>query len=185
MRERKRIKNRYKICGDYTIIYLDRRDGSQVETLIDTEDLKKVIGFKHKWHYAYEVARDLDYVAATIYLGMIDGKSKNTTIKLSNYIMDCPEGFEVDHEDHKGLNNRKYNLRVVDKKHNGKNRKSKNSNNSSGYRNVSYRNGVPIVQLQDENGKNHIWDGFGSVEEAGLFAEKMRKAWYGDFAGNS
>ena len=58
---------------------------------------------------------------------------------------------------------------------NGINRRKINKNNTSGYRNVSFDGrGNPIVQLQDENGKNQVWRGFKDVHEAGKFAEQKR-----------
>lgn len=46
--------------------------------------------------------------------------------------------IKVDHIEHDRLDNRRINLRITDNSSNTKNRKSKNSNNQTGYRNVSF-----------------------------------------------
>lgn len=95
-------------------------------------------------------------------------------------------GKIVDHENHDTLDNRKSNLRVIADSNNSKNRRTRNSNNKSGYRNVCWneRENKWIVQLQ-VNKKNTVLGRFHKeqLEEAGKFAEKMRKEIYGEFAG--
>ena len=90
----------------------------------------------------------------------------------------------VDHENNDTLDNRKSNLRVVEESKNSKNRKSRNRNNTSGYRNVSLINGKWVVQLQID-GKNKVLGRFDDVHKAGEFAEEMRQKYYGEFAGKS
>lgn len=60
-------------------------------------------------------------------------------LRLHNVLMSPPPGFEVDHIDRDGLNNRRSNLRVVDHSSNQRNRKLP-SNNTSGYRGVTFSN---------------------------------------------
>jgi AP2 domain. len=83
------------------------------------------------------------------------------------------------------LDNRRRNLRVVEANKNSKYRQSKNKNNKSGYRNVFYdkRRNKYIVRLQVD-GKGTELGSFNNVDEAGKFAEEMRKKYYGKFAGN-
>jgi uncharacterized membrane protein len=85
----------------------------------------------------------------------------------------------IDHRNHNRLDNRKFNLHICSQKINGINRRKINKNNTSGYRNVSFDGkGNPIVQLQDESGRNQVWRDFKDVHEAGAFAEKMRQEIY-------
>jgi hypothetical protein len=187
-KERTRAKNRYKICDDYTILYLDRRDGSQMESLIDTEDLERVIGFKHKWHVTFMPNSNSYYVVCTIYLGMdSNGKSRSTTLSLHNFIMNCPSGKNADHISVDKLDNRKSNLRIAEDNENDRNRKGKNKNNTSNHRNVSLnkRTNQWMVQLQDKNGKNRCWKRFPyeQLEEAAKYAEFKRQELYGEYAG--
>lgn len=178
------IKNRYEITDDHIIIYLKRRDGTEMETYVSLSDFEKLKGFKYSWCPAWRKGAKRYYAQATIYLGTIDGKAKYTTVKLHDFLMDAKEGEEVDHMNHNGLDNRRENLRITIKLYNSKNRKSKNSNNSSGYRNVSWVNNKWIVQLQIE-GKNTTLGKFDDVHEAGMFAEEMRNTYYGEFQGVS
>ena len=96
------------------------------------------------------------------------------------------QDVRVDHINHNTLDNRKCNLRVITQKKNLRNRNSRNINNKSGYRNVSWNSRYNnwSVQLQI-NGKNKILGRFDNVDEAGRFAEEMRKKYYGEFAGKS
>lgn len=79
-------------------------------------------------------------------------------------------------------------LRIIEQGNNLKNRKGRNSNNKSGYRNVSWKKSenVWVVQLQI-NKKNTVLGKFpkDQLEEAGKFAEQMRQKYYGKFAGNN
>ncbi len=90
----------------------------------------------------------------------------------------------IDHKNHNGLDNRKENLRLVDRSKNAKHRDGKNKNNKSGYRNVCWIKGKWVVQLQID-GKNTRLGSFVDVNEAGRFAEKMREKYYGEFKGAS
>ena len=96
---------------------------------------------------------------------------------------DCKKHV-VDHINNNDLDNRKSNLRIADRDDNSKNRKSKNSNNKSGYRNVCNINGWWCVQLMI-NGKNTRLARFKNVDEAGTYAEVARQKYYGDYAGRS
>ena len=84
------------------------------------------------------------------------------------------------------MDNRKSNLRIIENSNNLKNRKSKNKNNKSGYRNVSLINGKWVVQLQVD-GKNKRLGSFAydELDKAGRFAEEMRLRYYGKFAGRN
>lgn len=94
----------------------------------------------------------------------------------------------VDHINHKPRDNRKENLRFISVSNNSRNRKTKNRNNKSGYRNVCWdkRSKKWVVQLQ-VNGRNKPLKRFNEdqLEEAGKCAEKMRKELYGEFAGGN
>lgn len=71
---------------------------------------------------------------------------------------------------------------------NAQNRKSRNKNNKSGYRNVCWSKSEKkwLVQLQI-NKRNTVLGKFSydELEQAGKFAEEMRQKYYGEFAGVS
>lgn len=176
--------NKYKICEEYTIIYLEKRNGEIIETIIDTEDLEKLAKQDLSWNAAYDPKMGQYYAQSTEHLGMIDGKQKAKTKQLAREIMDAKEGEYVDHKDHNILNNRKYNLRIAKGAENTKNRKGKNSNNKSGYRNVFWnkKSNSWEVHLQ-VNGKDKRLGKFNDVHEAGKYAKIKRQEIYGEFAG--
>lgn len=177
----KRGFNKYKVCGDYTIIYLEKRTGEILETIIDTEDLEKLTKQDFSWNAAFDPKMNQYYAQATEYLR---GKNKTKTKQLAREILNAKEGEYVDHKDHDILNNRKYNLRISKGAENTKNRKGKNSNNKSGYRNVFWnkRKNKWEVHLQ-VNGKDKCFGRFNNVHEAGEYAKIRRQEIYGEFAG--
>lgn len=176
--------NDYIIEGSSLILKLVKRDGTEFDCVIDKEDLEKINWIR--WHVRYAPDGDNWYAVACKYLGMFEGKPKYQSIHMHSIIMGVlgKENIRVDHKNHNGLDNRKENLRLSDVINNAKNRKSKNKNNSSGYRNVSWVDNKWIVQLQ-VNGKNTKLGGFDDVDEAGAFAEEMRQKHYGKFKGAS
>lgn len=119
---------------------------------------------------------------------MVNGKPKYETWRLHRWLLNIDKGYKIkiDHHNHNGLDNRKNNLRISKNKENTKNRSSKNSNNTSGYRNVSWDKYYEQwkVQLQVD-GKNKIFGYFDDVHEAGEYATIKRNELYGEFAGES
>jgi hypothetical protein len=179
--------NEYKIINDkYAEFYIDSPKYGHKVCFIDLEDLPRLIEFGQRWHIRR--GWDRPSVQTCVY-----GRDENGKYKimyqpyLSRFIMGLDYKTDmrvVDHEDHNPYDNRKENLRITTDDLNLKHRKSKNSNNTSGYRNVSYnkRSADWMVQLQD-NKKNHVWRGFKTPEEANEFAKIKRKELYGEFAG--
>ena len=92
-------------------------------TLIDIEDVDKIKA--HKWFLGKD--------------GYVRCKSKDLNIKLHQYILGEKSGFIIDHINRNKLDNRKENLRYATLSQNGMN-KSIQSNNTSGYVGVGFRN---------------------------------------------
>lgn len=120
------------------MIYLETRDGKIFETYVDIEDFDKVINFGHKWFTMYSKKINGYYAVATEYLGSVNGQSKSRTVYLHRFIFGLEEFIDVDHKDHKTLDNRKENLIIKNRSDNSDNRRGANSNNNTGHRNVSY-----------------------------------------------
>lgn len=101
--------NDYLFVDDKTIKIILRNSNQEVNgfTFIDKDDLDKVI--KYKWR-----------ISTNNYI--LGGEDNQT--RLHRYIMDCPEDKEVDHINRITIDNRKCNLRVVDRKENCNNRTS-------------------------------------------------------------
>lgn len=185
----KRFKsfNEYKIEGDTTIIYVEKRNGDIHEVLIDTEDLDRLIELDWPWHTNWQECTGSYYAQYTPPRGDINNENPCSCISLSRTLMNIKDhNLFVDHENHNTLDDRKENLRVTIVDKNSKHRKSRNSNNKSGYRNVSKRDKWWIVQLQIE-GENTILKKFplDQLDEAGAYAELMRQKYYGEYAGEN
>lgn len=181
----KKAINKFKILKKYAIIYLEKRTGEIYETRIDLEDLEQAK--QYAWHVQKAKNNGLNYASCCKYLGIFNGKPKYQTIQLHRLIMNAEKGDYVDHiKPKETLDNRKKNLRITTNNKNTKNRKSKNTNNKSGYRNVSKIGIWWCVQLQI-NGINTLLKKFplNELDEAGAYAELKRSEIYGEFAGLS
>jgi len=187
------MKNDYKIDGDIVRIFLKRENGQpDLETIIDLDDFDRINAYKGTFcsginrtkGYKYEGQY---YAKINVFLGIVDGKRKTRTPHLNRIILEMYDwDYEVDHINNNTLDNRKSNLRVVTISNNLRNRKGKNKNNKSGYRNVCQVGNKWYVQLQ-VNKKCKCLKTFplDQLEEAGIYAEKMRKELYGEYAGES
>jgi len=145
------------------------------------EDLERLIEADYRWCVQWDKGSQTFYVRTILYP---EGEH-SITLSIHRFLMNAVEKhIRVDHKDHDGLNNKKSNLRVTIHSNNNQNRRGKNSNNTSGYRNVSWIKDYKkwCVQLQVD-GKNKLLGKFDDVDEAGKFAEEMRKKYYGKFAG--
>ena len=181
------IKNEYTINGDTTAFHITRRNGDKFDVLIDTEDLHIFEEIGYKIHVSKCPDIDGYYAEICYQLGTVDGKRKTKTLLVHRLVMRQTLTInKVDHISHKTLDNRKDNLRVTIQNKNLKNRNGRNSNNKSGFRNVSWSTNDNRwkVQLQI-NGKNTTLKKFkkDQAKEAGAYAEEMRHKYYGEFAG--
>ena len=169
-------KNEYKLFDDYALIYLN----NGLECKVSLCDFHKAITFDHKWYGRYNKTNDAYYATASC---------KPSTVQLHRYILGLEiisgerSKYHVDHINHDTLDNRRDNMRVTSSGNNSRSRKGKNSNNTSGYRNVCKINDKWVVQLQVD-GKNTKLGRFDDVDEAGAYAKEMRKKYYGEFNGN-
>ena len=180
----KKKGNNYIVDTENNIVKIElhRRNEESLWTTIDLEDLDRVTNFPYTWFAKLNKSIGRYYVYASEYH---PETKRCKPIFLHQFIMKA-NGKIVDHKNNDGLDNRKSNLRMATDKNNSTNRRSKNKNNTSGYRNVSWseRYGKWIVQMQ-VNKKNTILGKFDDVHEAGKFAEEMRQKYYGEYAGKN
>jgi len=191
--KKKKEFNEYKIDGDITTIYFTNRFDEIInEGYIDTEELPRLIELNFHWGIVKVKNTDDEYYVKYVEYCVDENGGK---YKKSHYLHRTIMGvtdpdIPVDHrelENHGSLDNRKSNLRVATFIKNSTSRKSKNSNNKSGHRNVSWNGNTWSVQLQIE-GVNTTLKRFkkNKLEEAGEYAEKMREKYYGkEYAGKS
>lgn len=128
------MKNRYRIHGDVTIIYIPYKD-QMFETSISTTDLPRLLSNARHWN----VKDYRDRSAGWRVLGRVvgdDGEVERTS--LHRFIMKAPEALQVDHIDNNPLNNCRENLRLATPHQNQQNRAGAMRNSRSGVRGVSY-----------------------------------------------
>ena len=163
---------------------LHRRKSEDLWTTIDLDDLGKVIDFPYTWFAKYNHTNDEYYAVASVYHPEL---KQSRPLFMHQFLIDAG-GKIVDHKNNDSLDNRKANLRIVENSDKLTNRKSRNKNNTSGYRNVilDKKKNDWIVQLFID-GKNKRLGRFpyDELDKAGVFAEEMRAKYYGEFAGKN
>lgn len=173
-------KNRYKICEDYVIMYIDRRN-EILESYFSQEDFDKILDFPYKWCASWNNPTKSYYGSSTIYLGMINGKPKYKKIWLHRFIMNVNEYIDVHHKNHNTLDNRRGNLELRNRSDNSIDRVI-NINNTSGCRNVSWSESTQryLVQFQ-VNKKNKCFGRFKGDEYDKVveLANQLRMELYG------
>lgn len=159
------IKSR-RIEGETAILTIPSK-GVDYEVLIDAVDLERVL------QYTWNIFRRLytSYVRTNV--RKPDGTQ--TVLLLHRFLTDAPPELEVDHIFHDGLDNRKSQLRVVTKSMNGLNRRGPDSDSSSGYRGVTWREGEKKWQAQVRVAGRLCQLGlYLSAQEAGIVAAAFR-----------
>ena len=165
------MKNQYEIRGEVTAIFL-RGQGEEFETLIDTDDLEKVKTFNGRFYGRYHKKTGSFYVT---------GNSKmvnyqKTRVQLHRLILDAPNDLMVDHINHNTLDNRRSNLRLVNNGQNMQNRSGTPSNNTSGFRGVSFHKGTgKWFAYVWTNGKRRSLGLHDDIEKAAKIAKFARK----------
>ena len=121
-------------------------------TLVDDKDFEYVNHFK--WYCSFK--------GYAVRSKKINGKK--ITIHLHRELLNCPQGFEVDHINGDRLDNRRENLRVCLSSQNHINRCT-NKKSSSGYRGINKSGNYWISQIQI-NKINHYFGTFKTIKEA-------------------
>jgi len=159
------MKNEYEIRGDVTAIFLKRKDGSRLETLIDTADLPRAMEFPWAWGPHWDRHTKSFYSEGKSYHGQ--GK-KREYYSLHRWIMQPEPGYEVDHINHDTLDNRRRNLRILPKGTNQQNYAgARKDNKSSGIRGVSWNKKLnKWVAKYRKNKIDHHVGCFSSIRDA-------------------
>lgn len=111
-------RNNFRVVGETCILFLKRKDGKTIKTLIDAKNLY-IVNIA-RWFAWYSPCTKTYYVQANI-----KENNKKKVIYLHRYLMGFPENKVVDHINHDTLDNRESNLRVVSNDINNQNRKKR------------------------------------------------------------
>ena len=141
---------------------------SDLKVLVDDEDFDRLV--IHSWYF-----RD-NYAARSYWI------PKHRTIFIHSEIMNFPTGYEVDHINHNGLDNRRENLRLCTHSQNAKNSKLP-INNTSGYKGACYRKDIKKWHSYITVDGNRLFLGFyNELIDAAKAYDRAAKLHYGEFA---
>lgn len=168
------LKNNYEIRGDVTAIFLNRKNGDVLETLIDTADLDKAKEFPNTWCATWAQLTQSFYCYGKMQLP----SGERVSILLHRWLTDCPLEMHVDHFDNNTLNNRRQsNLRITTPGQNHQNRSGAQRNTSTGVRGVCWHAKSQKWQaLIKANGKRKHLGFFDSIAEAESAVKAARSA---------
>jgi len=142
------------------------------EVILSACDVERVMA--HKWYVSDKRGKS-PYFRYEIY------KPKLKRISLHRFIVDCPEGMEVDHINLNTLDNRRSNLRICTRKENSLN-KPKQKNNTSGYKGVCWFKRKKRWKSTIHVNKKTIHLGFyNTPEEAYAAYCEASKKYHGEF----
>ena len=139
------MRNNYETLGKTSKIIMPWKDIS-VETLVDTEDLLRILGHPNPWRANRCKRTNKFYVTTRV---QVNGVRK--TITLAREILNYSGKLLVDHIDCDTLNNTKANLRVATNSENLQNRSKLVSNNTSGVRGLSKFNDKWVARVGIDN----------------------------------
>lgn len=104
---------------------------------VDDEDFNKVA--YRPWNISTDRKRHTCYARGYVKKIKVNGKTRDETLAMHRFIMNCPKDRVIDHIDGNGLNNQKSNLRICTQKQNMLNQKLR-SKNTSGFKGVHFCN---------------------------------------------
>jgi hypothetical protein len=165
------MKNDYEIRGDITAIFIKRKDGTIIETIIDTNDLKLMEHFKNTWRAGSNCNTDDLYAVSSIQRNL-----KIKAVLLHRFLLDDPEGLVIDHINHNTLDNRRCNLRAITNGQNQQNRKGPQINNNTGVRGLYWNKSAKSYHARVKiNGKYKSIGYFKNIKDAEKALIEARK----------
>ena len=144
------------------------------DVLLDPEDEEK---YGHWiWHVIPQTVNRTKFRVR----GYLKGKgNQNKRQYLHRVVLNISDpNIEIDHINGNTLDNRKENLRSLNRHHNQGNRQQKNRNNSTGFLGVTRQHGKFIAQIFIDWACIRIGK-FDTAEEASAAYIATRKEWYG------
>jgi hypothetical protein len=163
------MENNFVITGDITTIFLKSKEGRKFQTIIETDDLPKVMEFTRTWCAAVrENPRTRLRITVTGGHGM------------SRWLLNPPPTMHVDHINRDALDNRRSNLRICTAAENYRN-KSVRTDNKSGTPGVSW-NGKKWAVIITVSGKVMNLGRFKNIEDAITLRKEAEDKYFGEFA---
>ena len=142
-------------------------------TIVDDEDFQRLSRFK--WHA--QVRPYTSYAVREFSTGY--GRRRRKLIPLHRFILDAPDGIQVDHINGNGLDNRRVNLRLCTAQQNCANNRRVYS--KSGYKGVYWNQCVWQARL-NHNGKLLYFGSYKSPIDAARAYDKAATEIFGSFA---
>jgi hypothetical protein len=128
------IKNRVEIVGSTAFIFLKRRRAPALKAAIDLADLSLVQSIGGSWVPKWNETAQEWYARHN---GFVRDGKRSGSCYMHRFILGITDpNIQVDHVDHRGLNNRRLNLRRANYSNNQFNREGSQPNCKSGHRNV-------------------------------------------------
>ncbi len=152
--------NTYCIRGEVTALILKGRKRSNTECLIDTSDLPRLIAFGKTWTREKRGGAGCQH----------EGKR----LKLHRWLMNAPEGVEVDHRNRDPFDNRRStNLRLLTHQQNSCNRKP--ARNKHGFRGVHFHkpSGKYVAKVRRHYRWIYLGASYSTAAEAGRAVERF------------
>ena len=148
-----RFSQKYEIVDDHAEIYIKSK-GSYVKALIDIEDVDR--------------CRNVGIWSITKAGYVVNCKNG---IYLHRFIMNCPDGMEVDHIHHNLLDNRKTELRLATSSQQKMNTHIR-KDNKTGHRGVYYDKERDTWNVHLKDGDKRITKRFKCLNDAIIFSER-------------
>ena len=157
------MKNAYEVRGSVTAIFLRRKDGTVLETLIDTADFGIADSFPNKW---YAGGRGI-YCYAIGKLRSTREGIKTDNVRLNRFILGYVDNLKVDHINHNTLNNTRRNLRIATQSQNTQNLSGAYATSKSGVRGVVWNQSIHKWRAQVRLMGKHVYsESFADLDAA-------------------
>jgi hypothetical protein len=141
--------------------------------LVDDEDFN----YLNQWNWC--INKDV----RTLYAFKGKSQNSNKASSMHQLLVSVPEGMEIDHINHNGLDNRKENLRVCTHAENIHNQRTQNRNKTSQFKGVCWMEKSKRWRARIKVNMEFIYLGsFISEIKAALAYDKASKKYYGDFS---
>lgn len=158
--------------GFVRVFFLNRAGSTAGSFLVDVGDYEQYVR-PFRWN-VNSVTRNRVYSSAHIPSG-----SGNSSVLLARFLMDPPQGAEIDHVNLDPLDNRRSNLRVVTRKENEENRPAINNRGRSSFRGVHFDSTTERWRAEVMHfGKRHKSPRFDSESEAIAWVFEKRAELY-------